>query len=792
MWAGRADTTSMRSITHRLSALSLAAVLAVSTLASISPVETVAAVDAPWVTPTVPAKCTTAQMNAGTVSGCTIQLGAGLPESRGWPAPPYPDATEGAVLPWVDLAVGSSGTSVVKVQQALVANGATIAADGQFGPITAAAVTTFQTVKALPATGIVNEATATALGVQNTGTGIFPPFGWTWLGWGYNASQALYQWEQQIVGNAAQIGTIKAKQLKSFSQSLPLFEGFVAEIQAKGYAIGDAGMYVFRCTASTRKDCAGLTRTSLSNHSYGLALDLNTAKNPMKTYYGVNGASACLTPMLTDLPQWVVQVAESWGLYWGGYGWSSGCTSPLQVKSSAGRDPMHFEFNGTVAQAQAILAYRTGGVTPTPTTTPTPATTTPIPTTTPTPPPPTGNCFEVADTAGSITTKCFPTSEVPPAGTRVVVDTDAPSGAVAALVNITTTSATDGGYITAEACDAMPNTIRAWSNGNVRPRRAVASAAIVQLDSQGRFCLFQSTSAHTIVDVQGFFSPGGTTATGYFYRQIDPLRTTDTRSRPICRPDANCLGVGPIPAGTELRNTAPAPEGAVASVVNVTVVDGSGPSYVTADTCDSLIPGHQTRSMLNFENRDTIANFGVVPSEASNGQAEFCTYSPNGLHEIIDVQGYFAPYVDGSLAFTPQTTTRVVDTRFCWTDPVTQVQRCGKRSAAGSVIRVQAPADAKAVVVNLTTVDALAAGYVSAGSCDDPNLANSHSNVNAVVGAAVANMAIVPVAADGTYCVYVSSSMNLIVDVLGSFSVDGQLLFSPVSPVRVHDSRLPG
>ncbi|MBK9969748.1 MAG: M15 family metallopeptidase [Acidimicrobiaceae bacterium] len=111
-------------------------------------------------------------------------------------------------------------------------------------------------------------------------------------------------------------------------------------------------MYVFRCTASTRKDCAGLTRSSLSNHAYGLALDFNTAKNPLKTYYGVNGASACQTPMLTDVPQWVVQVAEKWGLYWGGYGWSSGCSSPSQVKSSASRDPMHFEFNGTVAQAR--------------------------------------------------------------------------------------------------------------------------------------------------------------------------------------------------------------------------------------------------------------------------------------------------------------------------------------------------------------------------------------------------------------------------------------------------------
>ena len=47
----------MPKLTHRLSALCMATVLAVSSFATASPVEFVAAADAPWVTPTVPAKC---------------------------------------------------------------------------------------------------------------------------------------------------------------------------------------------------------------------------------------------------------------------------------------------------------------------------------------------------------------------------------------------------------------------------------------------------------------------------------------------------------------------------------------------------------------------------------------------------------------------------------------------------------------------------------------------------------------------------------------------------------------
>jgi len=753
--------------------------LAVSTLASVSPVETVAAVDAPWVTPSVPVKCTTAQMDAGMVAGCAITLGSGLPESRGWPAPPYPDPANGAVVPWVDLSVGSSGTTVVKVQKALVATGATIAADGQFGPLTAGAVTTYQTSMGLAATGIVNEATATALGVQNTGVGIFPPTGWSWLGWGYNGSEALYQWEQQIVGNAAQIGTIKPKQLKSFPDALPLFEGFVAEIQSKGYVIGDAGMYVFRCTASTRKDCAGLSRTSLSNHAYGLALDINTADNPLKTYYGVNGASACLTPMLTDIPQWVVQAAETWGLYWGGYGWSSGCSSPTQVKSSASRDPMHFEFNGTVAQAQAILAYRTSGVAPTPTPAAAPA-------------PRTGNCRNVADAAGNITTKCFAMTEVPPANTRLVVTTAPPAGATAALVNITTTGANDGGYITAESCGVVTATARQWSNGNVRPNRAVASAAIVPIDSKGRFCLYQSTAMHTIVDVQGYFKPAAA-GDGASYTPIAPVRSTDTRTRPICRPGAGCEGLGPVPAGTELRNSSAGPVGALATVANITAVAGAGTGYVTADACSTLVPGPQTRSTLNFAGNDTVANLAVVPSAVVDGGGAFCTYSPNSLHEIIDVQGYFGSPTADSLRYTSQTPARLVDSRSCWTDPVTLVQRCGQRNAASSIMRIKAPDGARVAVINLTAIDPQAAGYVTADACTKMVAGpQSQSNLNALVGSVVANMAMVPVGADGTFCVYVSSSMHLAVDVMGTFSATGNLLYVPVTPLRVHDSRQPG
>ena len=719
------------------------------------------AADAPWTVPTRPPVCTTTQKNSGDVSGCVIALGSGNPEDRGWPEPPFPEPVPGSPLPWVNLAKGSTGQVVALVQEALNNNGADLEEDGQFGSLTEAAVKTFQSQNQLPVTGIVDQATADLLGVQNT-TFTWPPAGWNWLGWGYNGSSALHGWESLLRANTSPIGSVKTGQFRSLPDALPLFEGFLAEIQARGYVIyGGTGAYVFRCTASTRKDCYGLTKYSLSNHSYGLATDINVAQNPMKTYYGINGATACQTPIQTDMPQWMVQTAEKWGLYWGGYGWSSGCQYPSQSRTSVSRDTMHFEFNGTPEQAQAILRFNLGA----------------------------DNCFDVADNAGVISERCLFSWETPTGGTRSVIDTDAPAGATAALVNITTTAATANGWVTAETCGAVGND-RDWSNGNVRPGRTTAASTVVPIDAQGRFCLYQSGTMHTIVDVQGYFAPSAAAPNGNLFTPITPERSVDTRTQPYCTPDGVCDDSGPVPANTEVASVAGSPVEAVATLANMTVTGPVASGYATADSCPSLVPGPQTRSNINFGPGDTVANLGVVPSQSTEQGVLSCITASAGTQMIIDVQGFFAPVSEGGLGFTLQTPTRVVDTRECWTDAATDVQKCNVRNGAGSILHIDAPAGATVVMVNLTTTGAMSAGYVTAGSCDTLVAGpQTSSNVNAVVGAAVANTAVVPVAADGTICVYTSSSMHLAIDLVGTFSGGGNLRLLPITPVRVHDSR---
>jgi hypothetical protein len=425
---------------------------------------------------------------------------------------------------------------------------------------------------------------------------------------------------------------------------------------------------------------------------------------------------------------------------------------------------MHFEFNGTPAQARMILRANVGG----------------------------GACYETATNDGSIASYCLLKNELPPANSRIVIDTDAPAGATAALVNLTSTAAATNGFLTAESCGSVAPT-RVWSNANARPGRATASLTVVPIDAEGRFCLYQSAAMHTLVDVQGFFAPQEAAVAGALFTPVTPTRTLDTRTMPFCGPDGSCTELGPVPANTEIVNNGSAPVDAVATVANITVVRPSTAGYLTADDCPGLTPGEQPRSNVNFVANDVVANLSVVPSDTSELGAQFCATATSRAQHVVDVQGYFAPATAGGLGFTAQTPQRAVDTRECWTDPVTDVQRCKELNPAGGIVRVQAPAGATAVMVNVTTVGASTYGFASVAGCaalqaEPP----STSNVNAMIGAAVPNTAVVPVDPDGTFCVYVSAAMHVVVDVLGTFSAGGSLRFLSVTPVRVHDTRVAG
>jgi hypothetical protein len=69
----------------------------------------------------------------------------------------------------------------------------------------------------------------------------------------------------------------------------------------------------------------------------------------------------------------------------------------------------------------------------------------------------------------------------------------------------------------------------------------------------------------------------------------------------------------------------------------------------------------------------------------------------------------------------------------------------------------------------------------------------TYPTVNAIPGpGATSNLTMARVEADGTFCLYVSNSMHVVVDLFGFFSGASPLHLVPITPVRVEDTRQPG
>jgi hypothetical protein len=94
--------------------------------------------------------------------------------------------------------------------------------------------------------------------------------------------------------------------------------------EARGYLLrnGQCGGYNCRAISGTN---------SPSNHSWGLAVDLNWQANPYKA------------PLTTDMPPWMPKLWNRYGFAWGG-------------DYSGARDAMHYEFMGSPADADAMTA----------------------------------------------------------------------------------------------------------------------------------------------------------------------------------------------------------------------------------------------------------------------------------------------------------------------------------------------------------------------------------------------------------------------------------------------------
>jgi hypothetical protein len=262
---------------------------------------------------------------------------------------------------------------------------------------------------------------------------------------------------------------------------------------------------------------------------------------------------------------------------------------------------------------------------------------------------------------------------------------------------------------------------------------------------------------------------GPAPAVGYTPR--DPVRVLDTRLRP---PDPKRTDRSEV-RSVDLSGAVTAD--ASAAVLNVTAVDGVGAGWLTVYPCGDA----PFASNVNFVAQQNVPNLVTV---RLNPARKVCIYAHEPVHIIVDVAGSFG--ASSSSQFVALDPTRAIDTRIGHGRPN------NAKVAAGTAIDIPLrgaygiPANATAVVVNITAAEGDSVGYLTAYPCtQDPAVV---SNVNYVANRAVPNLATVRLSSDGKICIFSERNAHVIVDVFGAYAPSGSQ-FVGLSPTRIIDTR---
>ncbi len=288
-----------------------------------------------------------------------------------------------------------------------------------------------------------------------------------------------------------------------------------------------------------------------------------------------------------------------------------------------------------------------------------------------------------------------------------------------------------------------------------------------------------SSSAAPVVAQTSTLGAGGE------YHPLAPARILDTRTGvngPVgVKPtspqgltfNVDILGQGGIPA-----------EGAnvLAVVANVTVVGSTLDGFLSVYPTGAA-PGES--SLVNFAPREAVPNLAVL-GIGTGGQSTISLVTPQGAgtaHVLIDVFGWistsqYADTADSGARFRPIPPLRLLDTR---STPVPAGWPSGK--PIGTMEQLTLPirgangvvpdsANVTGVMVNITAANNAPGNqptFLSVTPTATPPGAEPATSVtNVAAGQVKANMAIVPVGADGSVRIFNSvGATNVIVDVLG-------------------------
>lgn len=333
----------------------------------------------------------------------------------------------------------------------------------------------------------------------------------------------------------------------------------------------------------------------------------------------------------------------------------------------------------------------------------------------------------------------------------------------AAALNVTATAPRAAGHLTVYACD-RPRPTASNLNYPAGPG-AVANLALTALDRNGDVCIFSHAATDVVVDLAGTFTSGDPSA---FTPEAAPVRLVDTRH-----------GIG---GATRLapETEVVVPVGAATAVaLNITAAAPDGPGYLTAYPCDQDRP---VTSNVNYSPGQTVAVLAVARPDAAG---DVCVFSKAATDVVIDLAGRFLgdPADElGRLEPLPAPL-RLADTR---------LGDAPLRLTGGTAMAVAVPGATagSTAAVSVAAVGPEAPGYVTVYPCDQP--LPTASNLNYVGWHTVANLAFVPVAADGSVCVYSKATTDVIVDLAATLPGTAATYRPVPNPQRLIDTRRSG
>ncbi len=223
-------------------------------------------------------------------------------------------------------------------------------------------------------------------------------------------------------------------------------------------------------------------------------------------------------------------------------------------------------------------------------------------------------------------------------------------------------------------------------------------------------------------------------------------------------------------ANVALTLTLPdAPVGARAAVLNVTATQPLATGFVTVwpaplDGSPCAASGAPDASNVNFVAGQTVANL-VTVAAASNGRV--CLKTTAAAHLIADLSGWYAGTGAALVAARPE---RLLDTRLGTGG--TNGALAGNQAVA--IRLTDLPANATAVVLNLTAAEPAGAGFVKVWPADATGACNAAgapdvSNLNVTAGHTAPNLVTVALGGQLTVCASTTVRLQLIADVFAWF-----------------------